>query len=157
MAISGTHTHSGPAGFLQYVLFQITSFGYVKETFDAWVDGISNAIIIAHRNLQNAKVYINNGKLVGSNINRSPTSYLLNPQSERDMYEDGDTDKNMMLLYMANAFTQKPLGVLNWFAGKCIVQMWICVVCCMCIICVCNCICMCVCVYGMYCVCLLRM
>ena len=27
VCISGTHTHSGPAGFLQYTLFQITSWG----------------------------------------------------------------------------------------------------------------------------------
>jgi neutral ceramidase len=37
LCISGTHTHSGPAGFLQYVLYQVTSLGFVKETFDAWV------------------------------------------------------------------------------------------------------------------------
>lgn len=30
IAISGTHTHSGPAGFLQYVLFQVLKV-------DAWV------------------------------------------------------------------------------------------------------------------------
>ena len=29
ICISGTHTHSGPAGFLQYTLFQITSWGFV--------------------------------------------------------------------------------------------------------------------------------
>lgn len=37
--LSGTHTHSGPGGFLQYLLFTITSFGFVKQTFDALVSG----------------------------------------------------------------------------------------------------------------------
>lgn len=41
VAISGTHTHSTPAGFLQYVLYDVTSLGFVKETFDALVDGIT--------------------------------------------------------------------------------------------------------------------
>ena len=40
VAISGTHSHSGPAGFLNYVLFQVTSLGFIRETFDAFVNGI---------------------------------------------------------------------------------------------------------------------
>ena len=39
VAISGTHTHSGPAGYLQYVLYQITSLGFVKQSWQALVDG----------------------------------------------------------------------------------------------------------------------
>ena len=41
VAISGTHTHSGPAGFLQYILFQVTSMGSVQDTIDAFVGGIT--------------------------------------------------------------------------------------------------------------------
>lgn len=40
MAISGIHTHSGPGGYLQYVLYDITSLGFVRQSFDALVDGI---------------------------------------------------------------------------------------------------------------------
>lgn len=40
VAISGIHTHSGPAGYLQYLLYDITSLGFVRESFDALVDGI---------------------------------------------------------------------------------------------------------------------
>ena len=39
--ISGTHTHSGPAGYLQYVLFQVTSLGYIEDTLSALVQGIT--------------------------------------------------------------------------------------------------------------------
>lgn len=116
MAISGTHTHGGPAGYLQYVLFQITSLGMVQETADAWVAGISNAIIAAHKNLQPAKTMIATGDLYDSNINRSPTSYQLNPQEEIAQYPEGDTDKRMLLLEFLAPKTGKPLGVLNWFA-----------------------------------------
>jgi neutral ceramidase len=116
LSISGTHTHSGPAGYLQYLLYQVTSLGYVDETFQAWVEGIASSVVMAHKNIQPAKVTIAQGKLYDSNINRSPTSYLLNPQEERDQYPDGDTDKNMMLLKFTSAATGKPLGVLNYFA-----------------------------------------
>ena len=40
VAISGIHTHSGPGGYLQYLLYDITSLGFVRESFDALVDGI---------------------------------------------------------------------------------------------------------------------
>lgn len=54
--------------------------------------------------------------LFDSNINRSPSSYLLNPQSERDEYADqGDTDKTMLMLKFISD-SNKPLGALNWFA-----------------------------------------
>ena len=38
--LSGTHTHSGPGGFLQYLLFAITSKGLVEQTLYSLVDGI---------------------------------------------------------------------------------------------------------------------
>ena len=117
LCISGTHTHSGPAGFLQYVLFQVTSFGFVQETFDAWVDGISNAVAMAHQDRKEADLSIVQDLLFDSNINRSPSSYLLNPADERAQYSnEGDTDKNMLLLKIASADNKKLMGVVNWFA-----------------------------------------
>lgn len=40
VVLSGTHTHSGPGGYLQYVLLIITSKGWVQQSFDALVAGI---------------------------------------------------------------------------------------------------------------------
>jgi len=45
LSISGTHTHSGPAGFLQYTLYQITSYGFFEETMSAFVEGIAQSIL----------------------------------------------------------------------------------------------------------------
>ena len=39
VAISATHTHSGPGGYLQYVLFDVTSLGFVSESLNVIVDG----------------------------------------------------------------------------------------------------------------------
>ena len=45
--ISGTHTHSGPGGYWQYVLYQLsTSQGFVRENFDVIIDGIVESINI---------------------------------------------------------------------------------------------------------------
>ena len=43
--LSATHTHSGPGGYMQYVLFQFTSYGFVQQSFQALVDGISRVIL----------------------------------------------------------------------------------------------------------------
>jgi neutral ceramidase len=128
LSISGTHTHSAPAGFLQYTLYQITSKGFSKEACDTYVESIAQSILRAYQNLQPGSIELQKDKLNGANINRSPTSYLLNPQSERDLYQDdGDTDKTMLQLLLSqyqqrngigrkNNGSSKPVGLLNWFA-----------------------------------------
>lgn len=48
VAMSGIHTHSGPGGYLQYILYIITSLGFVRESFDVLVGGIVE--VRAHHN-----------------------------------------------------------------------------------------------------------
>lgn len=83
VCISGIHTHSGPGGFLQYVLFDITSLGFVNQTLFAYVDGIVESIAKAHADIKPGNIFVNQGELLQSNINRSPTAYLFNPAEER--------------------------------------------------------------------------
>lgn len=117
LSISGTHTHSAPAGFIQYALYQVTSFGFSEEVMDAYVEGVAQAVRRAYENLQPGSVRAAEGLLWGANINRSPTSYLLNPEEEREEFAaEGDTDKRMVQLKFTAAADGKPLGLLNWFA-----------------------------------------
>ena len=81
--ISGTHTHSGPVGYFQYFLYQVTSLGFVEQMFDAIVDGIVESIKRTHESMRPGRLYVNSGELLDANINRSPTAYLLNPPEER--------------------------------------------------------------------------
>lgn len=62
VAISGIHTHAGPGGYLQYVVYIVTSLGFVRQSFDVIVNGIEQSIIQAHENLRPGSVYINKGK-----------------------------------------------------------------------------------------------
>ncbi|KAG7668226.1 hypothetical protein KSW81_002124 [Nannochloris sp. 'desiccata'] len=113
VALSGTHTHSGPAGYLQYLVYDITGFGFVHETFEALVDGIEKAIVRAHDNLQPGKLSIAIGELLDANINRSPTAYLKNPEEERKKYEY-NIDKDFTVL-AAEDSSGTPLGAFSWF------------------------------------------
>jgi len=83
--LSGTHTHSGPAGYIQYLLYGITSLGFNQINFKAIVSGIVQSIQRAHADLQPGKIFISNSRLDDANINRSPSSYLANPEEERKL------------------------------------------------------------------------
>ena len=61
VAISGIHTHAGPGGYLQYVVYIVTSLGFVRQSFDVIVDGIEKSIIQAHENLRPGSIFVNNG------------------------------------------------------------------------------------------------
>uniref|UniRef100_A0A8C2RF76 Neutral ceramidase n=1 Tax=Capra hircus TaxID=9925 RepID=A0A8C2RF76_CAPHI len=112
--LSGTHTHSGPAGYFQYTTFVIASEGFSNRTFEYMVAGIVKSIEIAHTNMKPGKIFINKGTVDGAQINRSPTSYLWNPQSERARYSS-NTDKEMVLLKMVD-LNGEELGLISWFA-----------------------------------------
>lgn len=64
VAISGIHTHAGPGGYLQYVVYIVTSLGFVRQSFDALVDGIEQSIIQAHENLRPGSIFVNKGKMM---------------------------------------------------------------------------------------------
>ncbi|KAJ1141773.1 hypothetical protein NDU88_008101 [Pleurodeles waltl] len=112
--LSGTHTHSGPAGYFQYTLFIITSKGYIQPSIDAIADGIVKSIDRAHQNMKAGKILISKGQVENSQLNRSPFSYLENPQEERDRY-NSNTDKEMVLLKMLD-LKNNSLGIISWFA-----------------------------------------
>uniref|UniRef100_A0A8I5UX74 Neutral ceramidase n=1 Tax=Pongo abelii TaxID=9601 RepID=A0A8I5UX74_PONAB len=112
--LSGTHTHSGPAGYFQYTVFVIASEGFSNQTFQHMVTGILKSIDIAHTNMKPGKIFINKGNVDGVQINRSPYSYLQNPQSERARYSS-NTDKEMIVLKMVD-LNGGDLGLISWFA-----------------------------------------
>ncbi|RDX63063.1 Neutral ceramidase 1, partial [Mucuna pruriens] len=113
VAISGIHTHAGPGGYLQYILYIITSFGFVRQSFDVIVDGIEKCIIQAHENLRPGSIFVNKGELLDAGINRSPSAYLNNPDAERKKYKY-DVDKEMTLLKFVDD-EWGPVGSFNWF------------------------------------------
>lgn len=57
---------------------------------------------MAHESVVPGYVYLSSGDLLDASINRSPTSYLYNPEEERDNYLY-DTDKTMTLLRFETA------------------------------------------------------
>jgi len=115
IVLSATHTHSGPAGFMQYVLFNVPNLGFIRETLDVMVEGITLSIVRAHENLAPGKIFLTEGEVEEqANINRSPTSYEANPEEEKAKY-GSNVDTNMVQLNFYNQ-NDEPIGVVNWFA-----------------------------------------
>ncbi|KAK7243480.1 hypothetical protein RIF29_38278 [Crotalaria pallida] len=115
VAISGTHTHAGPDGYLQYLVYSVTSLGFVKQCFEAIANAIEQSIIQAHNNLKPGSIFINTGDVKGAGINRSPSAYLQNPADERTRYTS-NVDTQMTLLRFVDGASGKSIGALSWFA-----------------------------------------
>src|SRR5437764_998212 len=115
IAVTGTHSHSGPGAWLNYLLPQVTSKGFDKQSYQAIVDGAVLSIQRAHKSLTPGYLSTGNTTISDANINRSAYAYLANPASERAMYTD-DVDKTLTLLKFTRASDNKNIGVLTWFA-----------------------------------------
>ncbi|KAK2660844.1 hypothetical protein Ddye_007377 [Dipteronia dyeriana] len=115
IAISGIHTHAGPGGYLQYLIYSITSLGFVQQSFDAIVTAIEQSIVQAHNSLKPGSIFINQGDVENAGINRSPSAYLLNPPEERARYA-ANVDKEMTLLKFVDGASEKSIGAFSWYA-----------------------------------------
>ncbi|OAA55426.1 neutral ceramidase precursor [Cordyceps fumosorosea ARSEF 2679] len=120
LAVTATHSHSGPGAWLNYLLPQITSKGFDKQSYQAIVDGCILSIQRAHETLAAGTLSVGKTKIFGANINRSLFSYLANPEEERQRYnisaeDDGSVEKDITVLKFQRAADGKNIGVLTWF------------------------------------------
>ncbi|GJE97341.1 neutral/alkaline nonlysosomal ceramidase [Phanerochaete sordida] len=102
IALGSTHSHAGVGGYLENLLPQLSSLGYVHETADAIVAGTVLAVKRAHESLRPGSLAVGNTTVLDANINRSPSAYLANPAEERARYEY-DQDKELTLLRFEDA------------------------------------------------------
>ncbi|XP_060951298.1 neutral ceramidase [Limanda limanda] len=114
VVLSGTHTHSGPGGYFQFTLFMMSCKGFIRSSTEPLVNGIVKSIDIAHRNMKPGRIYRNRGDLEDSSLNRSPHSYMKNPEDERHRYKS-NTDKQVMVLKFTD-LDGDGIGMLSWFS-----------------------------------------
>lgn len=93
-------------------MYEFSALGWIEETAKPLTEGIVQSIIYAHDNLQNGILAVSQGELFDTNINRSPQSYLLNPESERSLYKH-DVDKTMTVISFKNS-AGDGLGLISW-------------------------------------------
>ncbi|KAI1325051.1 Neutral/alkaline nonlysosomal ceramidase [Xylariaceae sp. FL0255] len=115
VAITGTHAHSSPGGWFNYLLPQVTSFGFSQQSYQAIVDGAVLSIKRAHENITEGYLDYGTVNITDSNISRSLYAYMNNPAEERAMYSDS-VDKEMTVLKFQRASDGLNMGILTWFA-----------------------------------------
>ena len=114
VAVIGTHSHSGPGAWLNYLLPQITSKGFSWQSYQAIVDGAVLSIQRAHESLRPGILSVGSTEIEDANINRSLYAYLANPADERSKHKH-NVDKTMTLLKFTDATSGEVRGVLTWF------------------------------------------
>ena len=114
VAVTGTHSHSGPGAWLNYLLPQITSKGFDRQSYEAIVSGAVLSIRRAHERLSPGHLSIGSRRITDANINRSFWAYMANPGSERQRYRD-EVDKDLTLLRFTRSSDNKDIGIFTWF------------------------------------------
>ncbi|PHH66912.1 hypothetical protein CDD81_5264 [Ophiocordyceps australis] len=120
IAVTATHSHSGPGAWLNYLLPQITSKGFDRQSYRAIVQGCILSIRRAHESLEPGSLTVGSTSVLGAGINRSMFAYLANPEAERARYNvsashDGSVETDMTLLKLQRQSDGKNIGVLTWF------------------------------------------
>lgn len=108
--IAATHTHAGPGGYSHHAIFNLTSYGHVKQNYQAIVDGITEAIIQAHDRLAPATLSVAAGDIdEKASVNRSKVAFALNP----DSLNENEVNPEVTMLRIDRS---SPVGVISWFS-----------------------------------------
>jgi neutral ceramidase len=109
VAVVGTHQHSGPGAWVNYLLPQVTSLGFDPQSYQAIVNGSVLAIQRAHESLTPGYLDVASTNVTNANINRSLYAYLANPAEERSQYTD-NVEKTMTVMRLQRASDSKNIG-----------------------------------------------
>jgi neutral ceramidase len=113
VVLTATHTHAGPGGFSHHTLYNLTTLGFERRTFEAVVAGITRAVAAADADQAPGSVTIATGTLSGANVNRSLEAFRRNPAADQARFP-GAVDERMSVLRFAQG--GRAVGMLAFFA-----------------------------------------
>lgn len=119
LVLNAQHTHSGPSGYSHYGLYNAAAPGFVREIYTELVAKISDSIIAAEQNFEEASLSLGRDQFAPEKevgFQRSIKAYLQNPEAKKI---DKNTlhlgiNREMVLLKIASK-TGKEIGAINWF------------------------------------------
>lgn len=110
--VTATHTHSGPGGYSHHRLYHSNTGGFRPKTFDAIVDGMTEAAVRAHDDLSPAVLTLSHGELRDASANRSKVAFDNNPAADRRCFPDAIDPQTTLLRIERDGI---PVGAINWF------------------------------------------
>lgn len=119
LIVSAQNTHSAPGGVDHYPFFNMSTPGFVKENFTAYVDGACESAKLSFNNkelstIAYAEDFFSPSQPVA--FNRSLEAYLENPEVTQDNLGTDKhlaVDRRMRALIIKNS--NSLMGCLNWF------------------------------------------
>ncbi len=117
--LTAQHTHSGPGGMSQHLLYNLSIPGFRKNIFEQVAQGTALSILEAANSVQEAKLYWAKGSFdpdVPVAFNRSLEAYNKNPEVKPLEEEDWHlaVDREMKLLRI-DKLDGTPMAAINWF------------------------------------------
>lgn len=111
--ITATHTHAGPGGYSHHLLYNLTTNGFHRKTFDAVTGGIVESVERAHADVAPATLTLTHGDLHDASANRSREAFARNPDADRAFFPDGIDPQTSLLRIERGGHA---VGAINWFA-----------------------------------------
>lgn len=117
--LTAQHTHSGPGGYSHYGFYNLSIPGFVPTVYQKIVEGITEAILAADKDLQPAKISIHKGSFepeLEVGFNRSVKAYNQNPDVKPVSKDESHLaiDREMQLLRIDRP-DGSPMAAINWF------------------------------------------
>jgi neutral ceramidase len=113
VVLTATHTHCGPGGHGHHILYNITTAGFHRRTYERIVSGVVEAITRAVDDLSPSTLVLNRGDLTTASANRSQAAFDLDPADDRAHFP-GSVDTMTTLLRIER--DRSLVGAINWFA-----------------------------------------
>lgn len=95
--LTATHTHCGPGGHGHHLLYNVTTKGFHRRTFDRLVGGVVEAIEHADADLATADVTLSRGELHDASANRAKAAFDENPADDRAPFPEGIDPQALLL------------------------------------------------------------
>ncbi|TWS25786.1 ceramidase [Tsukamurella sputi] len=114
VVLTATHTHCGPGGHGRHALYNITTLGRHRRTFDRLVDGVVRAVLDAEAALAPADLSLARGELHDASVNRSASSFDRNADRDR---LPGRIDPAVTVLRFERDGELR--AAIDWFAVHC--------------------------------------
>lgn len=111
--LNATHTHASCGGTAWDFAYSLAAYGFKKNSFDAELRGIFDAIVRAHESLAPGTVSIGRDELHNASANRSRVAFERNPASERKHFPTA-IDPAVTVLRLRQG--TRDVGAICWFS-----------------------------------------
>ncbi|MFT4086740.1 MAG: neutral/alkaline non-lysosomal ceramidase N-terminal domain-containing protein [Gordonia sp. (in: high G+C Gram-positive bacteria)] len=111
--VNATHNHNSCGGTSWDYAYTLAAFGHRKNSFDAEIAGLLDAVDEAHRSLGPGTVEIGRSELHDASANRSAQAFDLNPASDRKHFPNR-IDPQVTAVRLRRG--GQTVGEITWFA-----------------------------------------